>query len=269
MGDTDEPGSGPAAARGWVIDFLAAVQFLTVAPPLVRRPFTLPELGRAVGWYAAVGVLLGAGLAAVNAAAGAVFPPGVSAALVLAAWAAATGALHLDGLLDSCDGLFGGRTPEARLRIMRDERAGAFAVVGGVLFLLVKYAGLAALPDRTAALVVAPALGRGAMALAVVAYPYARAEGLGRAVKDNAGWRQLALAGGTALVTAVVAGRGPGALAFALAVLVVAAGAAFVLRRLPGLTGDTYGALCELTEVVSLLAFVACGAGPAPDRPVP
>jgi adenosylcobinamide-GDP ribazoletransferase len=249
--------SWSAAIFGWPIDFLAAVQFLTIVPPVVRRPFTPSELGRAVGWYAAVGLFLGASLAAVDTTVGLLFPPGVTAALVLVVWVLATGALHLDGFLDSCDGLFGGRTPEARLRIMRDERAGAFAVVGAVLLILVKYVCLAGLPDRTAAVIIAPALGRGAMALAVVAFPYARAEGLGRAVKDHAGWAQAALAAATAFLAAVAIAHWSGAIAFGLTVVLTAAVAAFVLRRLPGLTGDIYGAVCELAEVAALLTLVA------------
>jgi len=43
----------------------------------------------------------------------------IVAFLVLTAWVVLTGALHLDGFCDLCDGLFGGRTPEDRLRIMQ------------------------------------------------------------------------------------------------------------------------------------------------------
>ena len=100
------------------IGISAALQFLTVVPPVVRRPFTSAELGRAVGWFAFVGLILGAFLAGADLALSLVLPRSVTAAVILVLWVLVTGALHLDGLLDSCDGLFGGRTPEARLRIM-------------------------------------------------------------------------------------------------------------------------------------------------------
>jgi adenosylcobinamide-GDP ribazoletransferase len=245
------------AVRGLPVGPLAALQFLTVVPPLLRRPLTPAELGRAVGWFALVGALLGAALAGADRALGLLFPPGVTAALVLAVWVLATGALHLDGFLDSCDGLFGGHTPEARLRILRDERAGAFAVIGAVLLLLLKYACLASLAGRAAALVVAPTLGRWGMALAVVAFPYARPEGLGRAMKDHAGRRQLLLASVTALATAALAAQWLGVAALALAAVATGGVALFALRRLPGLTGDVYGALCELLEALTLLTFLA------------
>ncbi len=245
------------AVCGVPLGFLAALQFLTVLPPLVRRPLTAAELGRSVGWFAVVGTLLGGALMGTDWALGLLFPSGVTAALLLALWVLATGALHLDGFLDTCDGLFGGRTPEDRLRIMRDERVGAFAVIGGVLLLLVKYSCLAALASRWAALVVAPAVARGGMAVALVALPYARTEGSGRWMKDNAGWFQALLASATAIAAALLAAQWLGLVVVGLAVVVTAAVAAFVLRRLPGLTGDVYGALCEVLEALTLLAFVA------------
>lgn len=246
-----------AMVLSWPVSLLAAVQFLTIVPPVIRRSFTPAELGRAIGWFAVVGTMLGTALAGIDYALGLLFPASVTAALLLAAWVLATGGLHLDGFLDACDGLFGGRTPEARLRIMRDERVGAFAAIGGALLLLVKYSCLTHLMHRTAALVVAPTLGRWGMSLAVVAFPYARLEGTGRWMKDHAGWRHVILASLTALVPTIWLANGLGLFALALAAAATAAGAAFSLRRIPGLTGDVYGALCELLEALVLLLFVA------------
>lgn len=246
-----------AIVLSWPVGLLAAVQFLTVVPPVIRRAFTPAELGRAVGWFAVVGMVLGAALSGIDYVLGLLFPAGVTAALVLVMWILATGALHLDGLLDTCDGLFGGGTPEARLRIMRDERVGAFALVGGSLLLLVKYSCLAHLMNRTATLIVAPTLGRWGMVLAVVAFPYARPQGIGRWMKDHAGWRQVIFAGITALVPTIWLAKCLGLIAIVLAAAATVVIVAFTLRRIPGLTGDVYGALCELLEALVLLVFVA------------
>lgn len=242
--------------------FLAAWHFLTVVPPLVRRPFAAEELGRAVGYFPLVGLFLGVTLALLNGLLGQLFPPALVAALVLVAWVLLTGALHLDGFLDACDGLLGGRTPEDRLRIMRDERIGAFALIGGVLLLLVKFVSLLEIQERGWALVLALPLARWGMALAVVAFPYGRPEGLGRDMKDHASWSQGIQASVAALLSAGLIGSWLGLIAFVLAGLAAWAGARFVLTRLPGLTGDIYGALCELIEVLVLLVVVAFGVIP-------
>ncbi len=244
-----------------VMGCLAAVQFLTIAPPLVRRSFTDAELGRAVGYFPLVGMLIGGFLIGLDRLLASFLPPGLTAALVLAGWILCTGALHVDGFLDSCDGLFGGRTPEDRLRILRDERVGAFAVIGGVLLLLVKFQGIAAPSHRDAALGLAPVLGRWGMAVAVVAFPYARAEGLGRAMKDHAGCNQVFLGSAIALVASWFLAGVLGLILMLLCGLLMLLVARFVLTRLPGLTGDIYGALSELLEVLVLLGFVASERG--------
>jgi adenosylcobinamide-GDP ribazoletransferase len=241
--------------------FLAAVQFLLVSPAFVRREFHARELGGAVGFYPLVGLLLGALLVAADGLLARLFPLEVRSALILGLWILLTGALHFDGLLDSCDGLLGGHTAVRRMQIMRDERTGAFALAAGTLMLLIVYSALNALGDgRWPALLLAPVLGRCGMAVAVTIYPYARAEGLGRDIKDHAGALQSAEAALTAI--AVVAGltwllRSP---APAVSLLTAAGvwwlGARFILHRIPGMTGDTYGALNMLVEATVLVTWV-------------
>ena len=241
---------------------VAALQFLLVTPALVRRAFTAQELGRATAFYPLVGLLLGGLLAVADFLLGYLFPIPVRSALVLALWILLTGALHFDGFVDSCDGLLGGATPERRLEIMRDERTGAYGLAGGALLLLILFSALNAVEvQRWVVLLVAPVLGRWAMTLAVVIFPYGRPEGLGRDIKDNAHSAQAIIATVTMLiiVDAVALVRQD----FAPLVAVVAAAAVlwlsavFVLRRIPGLTGDTYGAINVLVEASVLLTFAA------------
>ena len=244
-----------------VTAFLTAVQFLLVSPAFIKRPFTAQELGAAVGFYPLVGLILGGILLAADYGLSFFMPPLVRAALVLALWVILTGALHLDGFLDACDGLFGGYTPEARLEIMRDERVGAFALAGGALLLLLKFSTLSAIPPIAPALLLAPVLGRWGMTFALVVFPYARLEGLGRAVKDNAGQQQLILATAIALLTSLVVAwwwaDWRALLAFAAAILTAWVGVKYTLSRIPGLTGDIYGALNEIIEVAVLLVMAS------------
>ena len=97
------------------VAFAAALQFLTISPPLVQRLFDDVELGASVAYFPLVGLLLGGLLAALNAVLTWLLPVEVATVFVLSAWVVLTGGLHIDGFLDSCDALFGGRTPEERL----------------------------------------------------------------------------------------------------------------------------------------------------------
>lgn len=239
---------------------LVAAQFLTTMPPVIKRPFTNQELGRAVAFFPLVGLGLGLILAGLNALFIQIFPPNLSAALILAAWVLLTGVLHLDGFLDACDGLFGGFTPEKRLHIMRDERVGAYALAGGVLLLLIKFTALTTLTELaevTTALILAVTLGRWAISLAVVSFPYARAEGLGSTMKHEAGPAERLLATAITLIVALLAGGLWGLAAMAVVLVIVWLGSKYVMKRIPGLTGDIYGALCEISEVMILLVLVA------------
>ena len=239
-----------------MISLLTAFQFLTTFPAVIRRSFTAQELGRAVGFFPVVGLALGTVLYGLGSGLRLIFPLPVVAIFVLAAWLLLTRALHFDGFLDTCDGLFGGFTPERRLEIMRDSRVGAFGVAGGGLLLLAKYTAILSLPHLSG-LLLAPVMGRWVLSMAIFAYPYAREKGLGRDMKDNMHWPQMTLATLVSLLAAWLVAGWMGLLAFALAGVVLWLGAGFILRRIPGLTGDSYGALCELAELVVLIVFTA------------
>jgi adenosylcobinamide-GDP ribazoletransferase len=237
--------------------FLVALQFLTVLPapaPAEPRP---SQFGWAVACFPLVGLLVGAVALAVDTLARLVWPPTVAAALVLLVGLLLTGALHFDGLLDTCDGLFLWRA-ERRLEVMRDSRVGGFAVAGGIAVYALKLTALAALagPARSAALVLAPVLGRAGMAAALVLYPYARASGLGNAFMANARPVHLVTAAGSAGLLAAATGPG-GLLAAAIVAMATWLTAGYVRGRLGGLTGDTYGFVDELLETLVYLTLLA------------
>ncbi|MGD8455134.1 MAG: adenosylcobinamide-GDP ribazoletransferase [Anaerolineales bacterium] len=235
---------------------LVAAQFLTIVPPIIKRVFTKKELGRAVGFFPLIGVVIGFVLLGVEIIFSFVLPQTITAALVLGLWILFTGALHIDGLLDSMDGLFGAHTPEKRLLIMQDERVGAFAFAGGAILILLKFTALASLDSLTAPLLLAPTLGRWAVTLAVPLFPYGREEGLGRAMKDHANWRQIEAGTIITMLVAWFTWGWYGLILLPITLLLTMAAASYVLKRLPGLTGDIYGALCEITETIILLLFV-------------
>ena len=237
-----------------MVSLLTAFQFLTTFPAFIRRAFTAQELGRAVGFFPLVGLALGGMLFGLGNGLRLIFPLPVVAIFILATWLLLTRALHFDGFLDTCDGLFGGFTPERRLEIMRDSRVGAFGVAGGGLLVLAKYAAIFSLLHLSG-LLLAPVLGRWAVSIAIFAYPYAREKGLGRDMKDNVHWPQVILATIITVVATWFFAGWTGLLAFAIAGIVLWLGAGFILRRIPGLTGDSYGALCELIEMIVLLVF--------------
>ncbi|MBI3979880.1 MAG: adenosylcobinamide-GDP ribazoletransferase [Chloroflexi bacterium] len=238
---------------------LWAFRFLTVLPLPVRREATPDEWGRGQVAFPIVGLAIGLILVGLDAALGRVWPPVVVNGLLILAAVLLTGGLHQDGLMDSCDGLFAPRSPKERLEIMRDSRVGSFGVLGLVLVVLLKYGALMGLPpaQRVPALLLAPTLGRWTMVAALRGFPYARPVGLGAAYKAAATTGRLALATLVAAATAAAIAGALGLAVLGLAAVWTFLAGRWVLRRIPGLTGDTYGAINETVETVVLLAMVA------------
>ncbi|MDA0988883.1 MAG: adenosylcobinamide-GDP ribazoletransferase [Chloroflexi bacterium] len=240
--------------------FFTAWRFLTAIPlPLTKRG-TIPEtMGETLAYFPLVGLVIGLGLAGLDWGLGLVFPPSIVNALVVVALIVVTGALHMDGLMDTGDGLGSGLTREERLNAMRDSRVGAFGVIAAVCIVLIKYGSLEGLPEsaRTATLVLMPTLGRWAVVLAMFAFPsYARLEGLGRAFKEQATLPRMLVAT-VFCIAATLALFGPGGLALMMGVGLTAIGLAFFLRRLlGGLSGDTYGAIVEASEAMTLVLAI-------------
>lgn len=241
----------------------AATMLLTRVPVPAAAGNVAPA--RAAVLYPVVGAAIGAVVSSVAVGSAQVWPVLVAATLAVAADAALTGALHLDGLADCADGL-AGRDREHRLRIMKDHSIGVYAATTLALHLLLKVAALsallAALPplDVLLVLVGVYAASRGAMLPLARSLPYARSEGTGRGVVEELGRGQvaagLALVLGGLVVVAVV-DPWTALLAALVAVLVTLAVGVLARRRIGGVTGDVLGACAELALVVMLLAAVA------------
>lgn len=243
----------------FMTDFTLAWQLLTVIPlPLVPKNINI-SLGRSVAYYPLVGLVLGGILAGIGWLLYSFLPAGLAAALLLALWAGLTGMLHLDGFMDSCDGLLPPRDPARRLEIMKDSRVGAFGVVGVILLLLIKFNSLAALPAgyRVPALVTVPVLARWGITWVMARYPLARREGMGVLFVAGLGWRQVGVALGTAVVVALVLMAWLGLALVAAAWITATLIAWLAMARIFGLTGDVYGAICEAGEAVLLTIVVA------------
>jgi adenosylcobinamide-GDP ribazoletransferase len=230
-------------------DLRRAFAFLTVLPvgyPEGGRP------GRMFAYTPLVGLVVGAAVSAVMSV---TFLPGdLVAFLALLAWVALTGGLHLDGFGDSCDGLLAAVEPARRLEIMKDSRAGSWAVAGLAMLLLGKWVALRGVAPATL-LILPPVTGRWAMTLAAWGFGYARKEGFGAYFRDGLGRAQVLAA--TAMTCGIAVFFGwAGLLALAVGPVVALVVGRWAAGRLGGgLTGDVYGALCELTELLCLVVL--------------
>lgn len=240
-----------------------ALSFLTRLPagPLAVEDY-LAALGRSAWSFPLVGLVVGLVTLAADGAVGLFFGAPVRAVAAVAAGLWVTGMLHLDGLMDTADAMGSQGSRERMLAIMKDSRVGAMGAAAGALSLLLRAALLVEipLPCRPAALLTAPALGRMAMVLAAGLWPPARAEGgLGSAFARHVGRTQVAGALLLGLAVAAACLLTPAGLrglaAYAAALFTALALARYLVARLGGLTGDTYGAINEVVEWAALACF--------------
>ena len=236
---------------------LLALQFLTRLPVPEMRAVEDRDIGRSQLWYPLVGLLIGlllAALAWVLTSA----PHLLRAALVLAAWVAITGALHLDGLGDSADAWMGGLgSRERTLTIMKDPYSGPGAVVVLVIILLIKFAALESILNSGdwTLLLLAPILGRVALPLLFLTTPYVRPGGLGAALAQYLPRRAgILVVLVSALGMAAAMGKA-GVISIAVAAGMFLLLRSIMLRRIHGTTGDTAGAMVELIETAVLVAI--------------
>lgn len=231
------------------------MSFLTVLPVANADGSPGTRLGRA--YFPAIGALVGLASGAVFVVTGALTTPLLGAAAAVAALCLLTGAIHVDGLADSADGLLARGDVARRLEVMRDPRLGSYGVTAIAAVLLLDVAAISSMsPARgLAALVIAGALSRLATVAVISVVPYVRSSGLGVAAWD-ARHRGLDLVVGVASAAVVCAFDWKRAL-IALPFVALTALLLVVLARsrVGGATGDVCGATAELCQLAALVVF--------------
>lgn len=235
-----------------------ALSFLTILPLYHNKEVDNQELARSVSYYTLVGLALGiisGGICLGLHSIGLTLSADVMAIIALVVL---TGGLHLDGLMDTADGLFSGRSRERKLEIMKDSRVGAMGVIAFGTVILLKIAFLSEINGelKYTALLLAPAAGRWAMVYGITCYPYARTSGGLGACLESAGKKQMAIASITLIIATLGLVGATGVVLLGAVFLAAWTISKYITKCLGGMTGDTYGATGELIETWTLLSML-------------
>jgi len=216
------------------------------------------EVGRSTIFFPVIGLLLGLILVLVNVLLEPFASPGLSSVALVTILALLTRGLHLDGLGDTFDGLGAGGDRDRILRVMDDSHTGAFGVIAIVLLLFFKIHAIESLDnERWRALLAAPILGRWAMVL--LGYRSQAAKpGLGSTLMDHLEKKHIVFATLFTLLLVAAILHGAGIAMMIWVAIFVLASKNYFHRRLGGVTGDTFGAVGELSET-SVLVILALG----------
>ncbi len=239
--------------------YLLALSFLTCLPIKINYIATREQLTKSLSFYSLVGLTLGGIIAGIAWLGDCLGLGIVGDVLTVIALVALTAGLHLDGLMDTADGLLSGKSKEQKLEIMKDSNVGAMGAIALVCHLILKITLVIALAwsEKYRILILMPAVGRWTMVYAIAHYPYARAKpGLGgifdrEKAKQKFGWATLILC----LAAGILIGLNA-ILALVITLILISLLAQKLTRALGGQTGDTYGAIGETAELVFLLTMV-------------
>jgi adenosylcobinamide-GDP ribazoletransferase len=169
-----------------------------------------------------------------------------------------TAGLHLDGLADTFDALLSGKPKDEMLKIMRDSRIGVMGVLGLICILLLKISLIYSIsaPLKAAALILMCVVSRWSMVFSIFLFPYARQEGKAKIFMQGMNIKIFVLSAISAVTFIFAVWGVKSLLLFLLAALCSYLTAKSISNKIGGITGDSIGAINELTEIIVL--FVIC-----------
>ena len=241
--------------------FILMLQFFTRLPINVELEVKEEDFAKAIIYFPLVGLVIGG----INAGAyylfSQVFSTLISVVMVTLVNVLLTGALHIDGLADTCDGIFSARK-ERMLEIMKDSRLGTNGAVAIFFDFALRIALLSSLSDKNIiiALVISNAISRTMLVFSCYAFKYARAEGgmgnlfIGKVSKDKV---LIGYILGTLISVMLLSYIGP-ILVLSCTVFIWLFNK-YITSKIDGITGDILGASNELGEIFILIAFVVMG----------
>lgn len=237
--------------------FILMMQLFTRIPIEMELPIDKEDFYKGIKYFPLVGLVIGCLDALCYLVMIQLCPKNIAILLVCLFNILMTGAFHLDGLADTCDGIFSARPKEKILEIMKDSRIGTngtiaifFDLTFKIVFLLQTDASMI-----LQSLIVAPVIGKTGMVILSHTCQPARKGGLGELFIGKTSNKDLLIGIGICVIVT-------GSLLFYRAVAVLGINLAaiavyrkYIVRKMDGMTGDTLGAANEWGEVVALASL--------------
>ena len=249
---------------------LLAFQFLTIIPVKEMRDVSEKEIGEASAFFPLIGFVQGALFVVSAVLFLKIFPPELANGLLILVIVATSGGLHLDGLADTFDAIALRGDREKKLLVMKDSTIGPVGVIAIVILILLKYLALNAFFFHSSpityysSLFLMPVFSRWVMVTAIFHGKSARQDGIGKIFVENTKLKELIIATSlTVLIFLLVLfiTHYPLPITHFLFVLLVLyifslVSVWFCNKKFGGMTGDTFGAVSEISEILFLIMAV-------------
>lgn len=238
--------------------FLLQLMFLTRIPVPVRIKFEDKVFAKGVILAPVIGLVIGFILGCVYSfvnMTGKLLPAVI---IAVAAEIAITGGLHLDGLADTFDGIFSNRPKEKILHIMKDSRIGTNGAISLILLICCKIGLLLSLHEGYILeyLFIMPVISRMNIAWTAGISSYARKEGMAGSIIRYTGPKEIIIASGIAVILSAVFLKLAAVFVIPALILFAVLFTRYIEKKIGGITGDTIGAVIELSEIVFLFILL-------------
>lgn len=240
-------------------EMIIALTFLTRIPLEINFTYGAEDMGKTARYFPLVGLILGLTVATaiylfsfIDVQLAAVI--GILTGILL------TGGFHLDGFMDTADGIFSARTRERMLEIMKDSRVGAHGVTAAIILLLLKFVlyGMVGKnhPDVFWVVIMAYIFSHWSMVYAILFFPCARKEGLGHIFITHKRKSDFPIATILTVLPVLIFQNWFAFIPLIATFFLIWLYCSRIVKILGGLTGDVHGAVSEITEVLFILIYI-------------
>lgn len=246
--------------KEYFLAFLLMLQFLTRIPININLPCELENFKKGVSFLPVVGSIIGLIQFMTFSLLKILLPMDICAVLTVAVGVVITGAIHIDGFGDTCDGFFAFKTSDRIIEIMKDSRIGTYACIAIILDILIRVFSIKAIGELNLlhGILLAPIISRTLLAFLFSIGKTAKAKGTGNFFIGNCGKKEVIIAFLICLIiTLPIIGVIKGIIIIAFLIMMVLLFNMYCKSKIGGLTGDTLGAANELMEILSLLIIIA------------
>lgn len=231
--------------------FLILLQFMTRIPVPIKINFDKKEFGKSSTFFPLVGFIIGGISFFIYYLLKDFVSKELLATIILIVDALLTGGLHLDGLADSFDGLFSYRKKEEVLKIMKDPRIGTNGVLILIFFLFLKWQLL--INIEPIMIIVVATLSRTSILYNIAFGKYAKEDGMGNPMVSESGYKEFILGTLISFIILYPLIRSSFFLYLIGGIIFNVITLFYLKKKIGGVTGDTLGAIIELSSVLVLI----------------
>lgn len=238
--------------KNYYLGLRMAISLLSTIPFIGYHRFDVEKAGYAVLFYPFIGLIFGAIIYMLEALLSAFLPSTFIPFLLFVFFVSLSGAMHLDGLVDTADAYLS-RQPERAMEILKDPNVGGLGAVFLILFLLLKGAAFYHLESLLVFMVI-PMLSRLGACIAIYGFPYISKGGMGERFKNGFSVYQLLLTTVFSLVVGISLLESSVFLPLFVIMLITTGYFSLKFKRcFGGLNGDMYGFIIEMNELLLLI----------------